>query len=186
MLSYYNYLSSKRKKGLTKAVIFFILGKYSFRGILRYKNNKLYTSFGYNPKQKTNILNLNDLITLQKHFFKNKHVLLCVDYQKIIKNAKKDDFLFIDPPYYNGQDIKTSTFYKEPFNFQEQINLFHCLEQAHQRGAKWLYTNYDTPEIRNLFNDYRFKSVKTTTNYNLTNKNNKNEIIITNYQITPF
>ncbi|WP_201736612.1 DNA adenine methylase [Candidatus Phytoplasma ziziphi] len=182
LLKQYNHLLTKNKNRSTKASLFFILSKYCFRGILRYKDNtSLYTTFGYKSKYKTSLLNLNDLFFLQKHFQKNKHLLLCTDYQKIIANAKKDDFVFIDPPYYNGKNITISSFYKGVFGFTEQVKLFNCLEKADKSGAKWLYTNYDTPEIRALFKNYYFQSIKSSTSHNLTNKNNNHEIIITNY-----
>lgn len=181
LLAQYNHSITKKIK---KAALFFVLHKYCFRGITKYSVNQaeLKVSFSYKPKLKTSLLNLEDLITFQKHFRKNKHVLFCDDYQKIITKATKGDFLFIDPPYYNGENIKITAFYKTPFGFEDQVVLYHCLEKADQRGAKWLYTNFDTPAIRTLFQNYHFQSVKSSTTQNLTNKNNKHEIIITNYQ----
>ncbi|BAD04403.1 hypothetical protein PAM_318 [Onion yellows phytoplasma OY-M] len=63
LLNQYNQNVKKRKK-LTRSVIFYVLNKYAFRGITRYdKQSNLKTNFGYKSKQKTPIINLNELVT---------------------------------------------------------------------------------------------------------------------------
>ncbi|MBP5835833.1 Dam family site-specific DNA-(adenine-N6)-methyltransferase [Candidatus Phytoplasma meliae] len=184
ILKHFNDTTNTTNTQLTKSSLFFILTKYAFRSILRFtKDQILKTHFSYKPKFKTGILNLDDLITLQKHFIKNNHILLCHDYQKTIQTSQKDDFLFIDPPYYSGKEAHSHAFYQKTFDFKEQTNLYNELQKADQRGVKWLYTNFNTKEIRTLFKNYHFKTTKTSTSSQLTNQNNKQEIIITNYKI---
>lgn len=181
LLNQYNQNSQKRKK-LTRSAIFYVLNKYAFRGITRYdKQSNLKTNFGYKSKQKTPIINLNELITFQHRFQKKKHVLYCMDFRQVIANSQQGDFLFIDPPYYY-EGIKDKEFYQKPFSFADHQQLALGLHQATKRGVKWLYTNYETTPILNLFSNCNIIKTKTTTNHHLTNKNINQEIIIKNYE----
>lgn len=180
LLNQYNQNTKKRKK-LTRSAIFYVLKKYAFRGITRYDNQiNLKTNFGYKPKQKIPIINLNELVTFQRHFQKKKHVLYCMDFRQVIANSQKGDFLFIDPPYYY-EGIKDKDFYQKPFSFADHQQLALGLHQATKKGVKWLYTNYETTPICNLFQECNIIKTKTTTSHCLTNKNINQEIIIKNY-----
>ncbi|CCP88107.1 site-specific DNA methylase, partial [Candidatus Phytoplasma solani] len=113
-------------------------------------------------------------------FQKKKHVLYCMDFRQVIANSQKGDFLFIDPPYYY-EGIKDKDFYQKPFSFADHQQLALGLHQATKRGVKWLYTNYETTPICNLFQECNIIKAKTTTSHCLTNKNINQEIIIKNY-----
>ncbi|WP_274542046.1 DNA adenine methylase [Candidatus Phytoplasma solani] len=176
----YNQNTKKRKK-LTRSAIFYVLKKYAFRGITRYDNQiNLKTNFGYKPKQKIPIINLNELVTFQRHFQKKKHVLYCMDFRQVIANSQKGDFLFIDPPYYY-EGIKDKDFYQKPFSFEDHCQLAKVLHEATQKGVKWLYTNYATTPILELFKGCNIIKTKATTSHKLTNKNTTQEVLITNY-----
>ncbi|BAD04480.1 MAG: DNA adenine methylase [Candidatus Phytoplasma asteris] len=181
LLNQYNQNAKKRKK-LTRSAIFYVLNKYAFRGITCYdKQSNLKTNFGYKPKQKTPIINLNELVTFQRHFQKKKHVLYCTDFRKVIANSQQGDFLFVDPPYYY-EGIKDKDFYQKPFSFTDHQQLALELHQTTKRGVKWLYTNYETTPILHLFSNCNIIKTKTTTSHYLTNKKIHQEIIIKNYE----
>ncbi|WP_268850229.1 hypothetical protein [Candidatus Phytoplasma rubi] len=86
-----------------------------------------------------------------------------------------------DPPYYY-EGIKDKDFYQKPFSFTDHQQLSLELHQATKRGVKWLYTNYETTPILNLFPNYNIIKTKTTISHHLTNKNINQEIIIKNYE----
>lgn len=162
-----------------KSTLFFLLIKYCFRGIIRYTRKGLYCSFGYKKRSQKPLITLEEL---KKHtqIFQNTTLLCQSDYQNIINQANKDDFLFIDPPYYYEKG-KDKEFYQTPFTFEDHKLLAKTLHQATKRGVKWLYTNYDTKQIFNLFSKYNIIKTKTTTTHNLTNRHIKQELIIKNY-----
>jgi DNA adenine methylase len=176
-----NEYNKNKLPKLTRSAIFFVINKYAFRGITRYnKQNHLMVGFGYKPKQKMPIIDLKELIKYANNFNKNNHILQCTDFHKVIINSQKGDFLFIDPPYYYD-GIKDKDFYFAPFTFNDHQQLANTLHQATNRGVKWLYTNYATDAICNLFQNSNIIKIKTTTTPNLTNKKIKQEMIIKNY-----
>ena len=81
-------------------------------------------------------------------------------------------FLYCDPPYY-----ETAT-YKHGINHDDlQRTLSQC-------QGKWMVSYNDHPYIRELYQDYHIKEIKTT--YQLMGTNNrqdKTELIITNYVV---
>ncbi|GAK74084.1 MAG: DNA adenine methylase [Candidatus Phytoplasma asteris] len=104
-----------------------------------------------------------------------------MDFCKVIANSQKGDFLFVDPPYYY-EGIKDKDFYQKPFSFEDHKLLAKTLHQATKRGVKWLYTNYETTPILNLFPNCNIIKTKITTSHHLANKNINQEIIIKNYE----
>ncbi|WP_225904306.1 hypothetical protein [Paulownia witches'-broom phytoplasma] len=78
--------------------------------------------------------------------------------------------------------LKINSFTKNHFLLLNHQQLTLKLHQATKRGVKWLYTNYETTPIINLFSNCNIIKIKTTTSYHFTNKNINQEIIIKNYE----
>ena len=101
-------------------------------------------------------------------------------YEEILDKAKEGDFVFLDPPYiennnygfnYNKNEILNETFIQE---------LFIQVKKLDNRNVKWLMTQADTQQIKNVFKDYIFKKFKV---YRSSSKSYVNELLIMNYKI---
>lgn len=69
--------------------------------------------------------------------------MLSVDFEECLKSAKKDDFIYLYPPY----DSDTSTFnsYTENgFRKDEQRRLAKVFKELDKRGCYVMLSNYDT------------------------------------------
>ncbi|MGL9687431.1 MAG: Dam family site-specific DNA-(adenine-N6)-methyltransferase [Candidatus Phytoplasma sp. TWB_XP] len=114
LLNQYNQNAKKRKK-LTRSAIFYVLNKYAFRGVFKYqKNGKIYMSFVYQKSTKKPIIDLEELQIIKNNFTNSK--LLNIDFESVINQSKSNDFIFVDPPYFQ-KDIKDKDFYQNPFTF---------------------------------------------------------------------
>ncbi|XBQ83671.1 Dam family site-specific DNA-(adenine-N6)-methyltransferase [Candidatus Phytoplasma solani] len=170
---------NKMNPCVVKNSFFYVLLKYAFRGIFRYqKNGKIYMSFGYKNKFKSPIIDLEELQKNKNNSTNSK--ILNIDFESVINQSQSNDFIFVDPPYFR-KDIKDKAFYQKAFTFDNHIRLYKTLKSAHHRNVKWLYTNYNSPEIIELFKDFNITTVKTTTSHCLTKSNILEEIIISNY-----
>ena len=99
------------------------------------------------------------------------------DYKKIIERAKKGDFVFLDPPYIEPKNYSFNYNKDESFDINElKLNL-HKLTG---KGVKWMMTQIDTVQVRNLFKGYKFYKYINNSNFNDSNTSKK-ELIITNY-----
>ena len=109
--------------------------------------------------------------------------LLSTDFEEAVKNAKKGDFIYFDPPY----DSDTTTFnsYTENgFGKEEQKRLAEVFKDLDKRGCYVMLSNYNTTLIKELYKDYNFNYVTAQRNIGASSKNRGKveEVIITNYK----
>ena len=98
---------------------------------------------------------------LKNNTFKNLEVY-CSDFEFVL-NKHKDDFIFLDPPYYLDGDSKMFKGMYPNCNFAIHHNNFNhfkmCeLLKKHKGGFFITYNNCST--IRNLYKDYKFEFPK--------------------------
>lgn len=99
-------------------------------------------------------------------------------YEYILNKAKEGDFVFLDPPYIESHD------YNFNYNKDEQLddnflkNLYIEVKKLDAKRVKWLMTQADTKQIRNLFKEYKTKTFKV---YRVGSRSYVNELIIMNY-----
>lgn len=100
------------------------------------------------------------------------------DYKTIIKKYDFiDSFFFIDPPYENSYKHKIYKMSNE-FNYEELNEILLNIK------GKFLLTLNDSPTIRNIFKNFFFieNLVKSPSQNNAICKNDRPELIITNYK----
>jgi DNA adenine methylase len=137
----------------------------------RYKNPEVYNS--ENLRVISQVLNYTDA------------ELLTLDFQKATENAKKDDFIYFDPPYQPVSATASFTSYTNSgFPFEEQGRLADWFRELDKRGCKVLLSNSDSKEIRAIYAGYRIKTV--AANRAISCKGDKRkgytELIISNYK----
>lgn len=111
---------------------FLFLTRTCVNGLIRYNekgefNNSFHlTRPGIHPKS------LNEIIFQWSEIIKNIDFRNC-DYREILQEAKKDDFIFLDPPYGGTKGRYTKTEFELDI-FYEQLNRLNSI------GTKWLLT----------------------------------------------
>lgn len=102
------------------------------------------------------------------------------DYSNTLKkHAEKEDFIFLDPPYYPVSkygDFKRYT--KEFFYHDDQIALKNEFDRLVELGCHVILTNSDHPVILDLYKDYEIKTIETKRMINSDAKNRKGIDII--------
>ncbi|MEO5773872.1 MAG: Dam family site-specific DNA-(adenine-N6)-methyltransferase [Sphingomicrobium sp.] len=80
--------------------------------------------------------------------------ILSGDFEVVIDNCGKGDFLFVDPPYTVKHNENGFIEYNEKiFGWDDQVRLAACLARAAARGAAFLLTNADHETVRGLYPD---------------------------------
>ncbi len=85
-------------------------------------------------KTKVNTYEGSNLITVSNYLTINDVTILCVDFVESVRNTKKGDFVYFDPPY----DSDTSTFnsYTEDgFGKEEQVRLARVYKELAAKGV---------------------------------------------------
>lgn len=170
----------KNLKGDTKVVMYLLMVCCSFNASLEYGNEYKIRSLSrhlysgnsvhiFTEKFEEKIRELSKILQKVKVYSK--------DYSDIISKAKEGDFVFLDPPYVEER--------KYQFNYNKNEELFSNsklltqLNDLTSRKVKWMMTQIDTVEIRELFKKYNFFEYLNTNTFST--KSIKKELIITNY-----
>lgn len=110
------------------------------------------------------------------------------DYKNVLKKAKKDDFIYFDPPYYPVNRTSSFTGYTaEGFFEKEQAELRDIFFTLHKRGCFVMLSNSDTPFINKLYSNLDKKVMihKIEANRNINSKASGrrkiNEVLVINY-----
>jgi DNA adenine methylase len=107
-----------------------------------------------------------------------------MSFEKVLNLAKKEDFIYFDPPYYPLKKGKSFTTYtKDAFLDKEQELLAEVFKKLDKKGCYVMLSNSDTKFIKELYHKYPINFVQATRmiNSNATNRGKINEVVITNY-----
>ena len=107
------------------------------------------------------------------------------DYKKILKKVKKNDFVYLDPPYDPLSKTASFTSYtKNDFGKDEQIELAKLFKSLDKKGAIIMLNNSDTEYTRELYKNYRIEIIKAPRFVAAKGKSRKpvNELVVMNYE----
>lgn len=106
------------------------------------------------------------------------------DFGDCLKYAKKDDFIYFDPPYNPLTETANFTGYtKGGFGDPEQQRLSEVYRALDKRGCKVMLSNSATRLIKGLYKGYKIKKVKASRliNCKSTGRGKINEYVVLNY-----
>ena len=172
----YNKLADYKKAART-----IYLNKACFNGLYRV-NSKNEFNVPFGKKEKVNTYEGQNLGVVHCILNFNDIKLLSTDFEEAVKDAKKGDFVYLDPPY----DSDTSTFndYTENgFNKDEQRRLALLFKELSDRGCYVMLSNHNTILVNELYKDYNIHVIEAKRNINSNGKKRGKveEVIITNY-----
>jgi len=140
------------------------LNKSGYNGLYRVNNKGLFNvPFGRhnNPKicDEKNLRNVSQILKNVEIFMGSFEI--CLDY------AKKDDFVYLDPPYFPLSDTALFTSYtKRSFDKSSQIRLFEVFKELNRRGCNLMLSNSYSEFILDLYKDFKIITLKAKRNIN--------------------
>jgi DNA adenine methylase len=119
---------------------------------------------------------------VHEYLINNDIKILTGDFEEAVKEARKGDFVYFDPPYDTLNDSFTS-YTKNGFDKNEQLRLFETYKMLDKKGVNVMLSNHNTPFINDLYKDYKIIVVnaKRSVNSNGKKRGNVEETIIINY-----
>ena len=87
-----------------------------------------------------------------------------------VKDAKKGDFIYFDPPYDSDTSIFNS-YTEEGFGKNEQVRLARVFKELSDRGCYVMLSNNKTSLISELYKDYNIYVIEANRNINSNGKN---------------
>ena len=108
--------------------------------------------------------------------------MLNTDFEEAVKDAKKGDFIYFDPPYDSEKEIFTG-YTENGFGKDEQKRLSDVFKDLDSRGCYVMLSNHNTELINELYKDYHINVIEAKRNINANGKKRGKveEVIITNY-----
>ena len=158
------------------------LNKACFNGLYRV-NSKNEFNVPFNRKAKVNTYDGQNLGIIHSYLNFNDIKLLNTDFEEAVKDAKKGDFIYFDPPY----DSETSTFnsYTENgFGKEEQVRLARVYKELADKGCYVMLSNHNTTLVKELYKNFNIHVIEAKRNINANGKKRGKveEVIITNYE----
>jgi DNA adenine methylase len=179
----YNQVRDDKKDEslIGRAARMLFLNRTCFKGMWRHNREGKF-NVGYGGQSRRWVISEEDLVSVSKRLRKAR--VDCGDFEKIIEDANKDDFLFLDPPYKPSEQEYTNSHYMwQQFRFEDHQRLARVLKRAKRRGVKWAMTTSSHPKVLALFcGSYVVKIPKGTGNLPGIMTKNSGEVLISSYK----
>lgn len=164
-----------------RASLFLLMKFCSYMGHIFVNNKFMFAGLDLNISIKNNYSFLKDtyynlLSDIADYLNESNGKIYNKDYIKILEEAKKDDFVFLDPPYFEKKELYQFNYNKDEVIDQLFLdNLKIQLVNLDKRGVRWIMTNADTTEVHKTFTKFKIKKFKV---YRANSNSYKNELII--------
>lgn len=165
------------------AAYFIFLNKIGFRGMFREnKDGEFNIPFGLKDRKTLNVPNviLEDNINSISELIQ-KVQFYHLDFENSIKKVKKDDFVYLDPPY-APEDKKSFVGYNAcGFDLETHNKLFALVGKFNSQKVKFIMSNSNTDLVNNTFVDYNKEIITARRAINSKNPADKTkEVVIFN------
>ncbi|MFA5049859.1 MAG: DNA adenine methylase [Candidatus Micrarchaeia archaeon] len=181
--TFYNIRKSKPHDLVETAAIFIYLNKTAFNGLYRVNSKgEFNVPFGKysNPKicDEENIMIVSESL--------KRAALSYGDFSQVLKNVKKGDFVYLDPPYHPISKTSNFTNYtKLEFKEEDQIRLNDTYNRLDNSGAFVMLSNSTAPFIVDLYSNYNTLRVdaRRAINCKADKRGLVSELVALNYEV---
>jgi DNA adenine methylase len=177
----FNYIRmNKFDSDIQETALFIYLNKHGYRGLYR-ENSKGGYNVPYGNYKKVNITDQEHYMQLQDLFRDQDIKFKTRCYKQVLKDAKKGDFVFLDPPYHET----FSNYSKDGFCEKDHLELAQLLIYLDEKEVKFMCFNSNTKLVRKLYK--QFEIIKVTARRSINKKQGHvakpkyNELLIKNY-----
>ncbi|MCX5981705.1 MAG: DNA adenine methylase [Nostocales cyanobacterium LacPavin_0920_SED1_MAG_38_18] len=174
----------KSKTEVQRASRIIFLNKTCYNGLFRV-NSQGQFNVPFGKYENPNILDIAVLKAVNKYLNENQVRILNSDFQEAVKDAKRGDFIYLDPPYDPVSETASFTGYDvNGFNKQEQRRLKEVFDDLNSRGCHILLSNACTEFIEDLYKDYLHTKISAirAINCNGKKRGKVDEILVKNYE----
>lgn len=174
----------KKLSNIVRASRIIYLNKTCYNGLYRVNNAGEFNT-PYGRYKNPNIVNAPTLRAVSKFLNNNNIEILSGDYSNVLRMAKKNCFVYLDPPYHPISESSNFTGYVEGgWSEEDQIRLKKECDELNKKGVRFLLSNSASKFILDLYKDYSIEFVKATRNINSvgTARGEIDEVLIRNYE----
>jgi DNA adenine methylase len=181
---YYEVRKQEPKNQIEKVSRLLFLNKTCFNGLYRV-NSKGKFNVPMGRYTNPNIVNKENLEIVSKALQTEKIKISCRDFESVINDAKKGDFVYFDPPYQPVSDTANFTSYTHrDFTEDDLERLVDLANRLDSKGCNVLLSNSNSKTVKKLFSsEWNITEIKANRaiNSNSQKRTGHKEIIIKNY-----
>jgi DNA adenine methylase len=177
----FNGLIGTKKRPVDRAALLFYLNKHSYNGLWRV-NLKGHYNVPFGKYARLSLPSHQSLLKFSRML--RSVTLMHADFERIVRTAKRGDFVYFDPPYHPLSKTARFTDYTTGgFAFADQERLARVFHRLSDRGVRLMLSNSSTPEIKKLYDSYSIHTVaaKRFINCKGEKRGGAFELIVTNY-----
>ncbi|MES2387068.1 MAG: DNA adenine methylase [Bacteroidota bacterium] len=159
------------------------LNKTCFNGLFRVNSRGEFNA-PFGRYKKPAIINEAVILAVSQYLQHSAVEILNTDFKEAVKTARRNDFVYFDPPYDPLSDTSSFTGYsRSAFGHPEQERLRDLFEHLTAKGVKLMLSNSSTAFIRDLYRDYNIVTVQARRNINSVGKGRAevDEVLVLNY-----
>lgn len=175
----YNYHLRNNYYNLETAGLMIWLNKHCFNGLYRVNSNGEFNV----PWSKGKSKSIDPLNITRVGKYLKKITISNIDFEEFVKNCRRDDFVYFDPPYVAESRTANFTSYNQnDFGIEEHLRLAKVFKELSQRKVFCMLSNSNTDFVKDLYKDFNIDLVEAKRSINVdSTKRTTKELIITNY-----
>ena len=182
---YYSVRESKPRSQIEKTSRLIFLNRTCFNGLYRV-NSKGKFNVPLGKYTNPNIVNEDNLHSVS-HILQSSRVdIKCRDFEAVLRDAKKGDLVYFDPPYQPVSDTANFTSYtNKDFTYDDLGRLADLCMALDSKGCRVLLSNSDSKEVTDMFSSKPWNVSKIKANRSINSNSKKRtghfELLIKNY-----
>ena len=182
---YYSIRESNPSDEIEKTSRLLFLNRTCFNGLYRV-NRKGKFNVPLGKYTNPNIVNEENLRAVSSILDSNRVLIQCRDFEAVLGDAKKGDFIYFDPPYQPiSQTANFTSYTNKDFTYDDLSRLAKLCTDLDAKGCKVLLSNSDSAEVVDMFvkKPWKINKIRATRSINSDSKKRTGhfELLIKNY-----
>lgn len=133
------------------------LNRTCFKGHWRHNGSGRF-NVGYGGQSRRWVITRDCLVSLSRALSRAR--LTCDDFEVIIDECVRGDFIFLDPPYHPGErELANAHYQPNSFRFADHERLARALNKSARRGVEWCLSTSAHSDILDLFRPHQIELV---------------------------
>ncbi len=181
---YYSVRDAEPTNSIDKVSRLLFLNRTCFNGLYRV-NSKGKFNVPLGRYSNPNIVNEENLLSVS-HILQSKRIqITCQDFSSVLVQAKKNDFVYFDPPYQPTSRTANFTSYTDKnFTYEDLEMLVDVSEKLDRKGCKVLHSNSKSKDVTEMFSS-KWKVIEIPVNRAINSdpakRTGHTELLIKNY-----
>lgn len=182
---YYSIRESNPRTEIEKTSRLLFLNRTCFNGLYRV-NSKGKFNVPLGSYTNPNIVNEENLRSVGAILQSSKIRIKCRDFESVLRDAKKGDLVYFDPPYQPASQTANFTSYtNKNFTYEDLNRLAKLCIKLDSKGCKVLLSNSDSKKVADIFSEKSWKINRVQANRSINSNSKKRtghfELLIKNY-----